>query len=155
MDNFPKFMKSAANRIATSSQSTQGVEGYVYDGMDGSQMAFWTCHDTAVSAPHVHDYDEYMVVVGLLHVGVRRTSRPDKDISSLKGFGMAARSWLAREPFTHSVGGGHRERSTWMLSLRESSAGKKVMQFLSEGRYVANVVDGKVTLYGGRADEGD
>ncbi len=25
------------------------------------------------------------------------------------------------------------------------------MQFLSEGRYVANVVDGKVTLYGGRA----
>jgi hypothetical protein len=28
--------------------------------------------------------------------------------------------------------------------------GKKVMQFLSEGRYVANVVDGKVTLYAGR-----
>ncbi len=27
-------------------------------------------------------------------------------------------------------------------------SGKKVMQFLSEGRYVANVVDGKVTLYG-------
>ena len=26
--------------------------------------------------------------------------------------------------------------------------GKKVMQFLSEGRYVANVVDGEVTLYG-------
>jgi hypothetical protein len=29
-------------------------------------------------------------------------------------------------------------------------SGKKVMQFLSEGRYVANVVDGKVTLYGAR-----
>lgn len=26
--------------------------------------------------------------------------------------------------------------------------GHKVMQFLSAGRYVANVVDGKVTLYG-------
>ena len=26
-------------------------------------------------------------------------------------------------------------------------AGTKVMQFLSEGRYVANVADGKVTLY--------
>jgi hypothetical protein len=25
---------------------------------------------------------------------------------------------------------------------------RKVMRFLSEGRYVANVVDGKVTLYG-------
>lgn len=27
---------------------------------------------------------------------------------------------------------------------------KRVIQFLSEGRYVANVVDGEVTLYGGR-----
>ena len=26
--------------------------------------------------------------------------------------------------------------------------GHKVMQFLSQGRYVANVVDGKVTFYG-------
>src|SRR5579863_1815456 len=32
-----------------------------------------------------------------------------------------------------------------------AQSGKKVMQFLSEGRYVANVVDGKVTLYGRRA----
>ena len=28
-----------------------------------------------------------------------------------------------------------------------AQSGKKVMQFLSEGRYVANVVDGKVTRY--------
>jgi len=61
--DFPKFMKSAANRIATGSQSTPGVEGYVYDGTDGALMAFWTCHQTAVSAPHVHDFDEYMLVV--------------------------------------------------------------------------------------------
>jgi len=27
-------------------------------------------------------------------------------------------------------------------------SGKKAMQFISEGRYVANVVDGKVTFYG-------
>jgi hypothetical protein len=31
-------------------------------------------------------------------------------------------------------------------------SGKKVMQFLSDGRYVANVVDGRVTLYGGQAE---
>ena len=30
-------------------------------------------------------------------------------------------------------------------------SGKQVMQFLSEGRYLANVADGKVTLYGIRA----
>jgi len=26
-------------------------------------MAFWTCSDTAESATHTHDYDEYMIVV--------------------------------------------------------------------------------------------
>jgi hypothetical protein len=38
-------------------------------------------------------------------------------------------------------------KSRWAQMAR---AGKKVMQFLSEGRYVANVVDGKVTIYGTR-----
>lgn len=36
-------------------------------------------------------------------------------------------------------------KSRWAHMAR---TGKKVMQFLSEGRYVANVVDGKVNLYG-------
>jgi len=38
-------------------------------------------------------------------------------------------------------------KSRWAQMAR---TGRKVMQFLSEGRYVANVVDGKVTLYGRR-----
>jgi quercetin dioxygenase-like cupin family protein len=63
MDDFPDFMKRPANKIATSSQATPGVEGYVFDGVDGSQMAFWICRETAQSAPHVHDFDEYMIVV--------------------------------------------------------------------------------------------
>jgi hypothetical protein len=63
MEDFPAFMKSAANRIASASQATPGVEGYVFDGADGSQIAFWTCREAAVSAPHVHDFDEYMLVV--------------------------------------------------------------------------------------------
>jgi hypothetical protein len=32
-------------------------------------------------------------------------------------------------------------------------SGKKVVQFLSEGRYMANVADGKVTLYGSRPEQ--
>jgi len=36
-------------------------------------------------------------------------------------------------------------KSQWAKLAR---GGKKVMQFLSDGRYVANVVDGKVTFYG-------
>jgi len=35
-------------------------------------------------------------------------------------------------------------KSRWAQMAR---AGKKVMQFLSEGRYVANVADGKVTIH--------
>jgi quercetin dioxygenase-like cupin family protein len=63
MQRFPDFMKNPANKIATTSQSTLGVEGYVFDGADGSQMAFWTCAETVESAPHVHDFDEYILVV--------------------------------------------------------------------------------------------
>jgi quercetin dioxygenase-like cupin family protein len=63
MDDFPEFMKHPANRIASSSEATPGVEGYVFEGADGSQLAFWTCRETAVSAAHTHDYDEYMTVV--------------------------------------------------------------------------------------------
>jgi hypothetical protein len=40
-------------------------------------------------------------------------------------------------------------KSRWAVLAR---SGKKVMQFLSQGRYVANVVDGKVVSYGRGAD---
>jgi len=40
-------------------------------------------------------------------------------------------------------------KSRWAQMAR---SGKKVMQFLSEGRYVANVMDGKVTFYGEPGD---
>jgi quercetin dioxygenase-like cupin family protein len=63
MHDFPEFMKHPANRIANSHQATPGVEGYVFDGADGSQMAFWTCRETASSAAHSHDFDEYMMAV--------------------------------------------------------------------------------------------
>ena len=42
-------------------------------------------------------------------------------------------------------------KSRWAQLAR---SGKKMMQFLSEGRYVANVVDGKVTLYGKGGTDG-
>ncbi len=40
-------------------------------------------------------------------------------------------------------------KSRWAQMAR---TGKKVMQFLMKGRYVANVVDGKVTIYGSGDD---
>jgi len=62
MDDFPEFMKSAENSISCASQS-RGVEGWVYDGIDGTQMAYWRCRIDGTSNEHVHDYDEYFVVV--------------------------------------------------------------------------------------------
>jgi hypothetical protein len=42
-------------------------------------------------------------------------------------------------------------KSRWAKMAR---SGKKVMQFLGGGRYVVNVVDGKVTLYKERTEAG-
>ena len=56
-------MKHQANRVASTDQATPGVEGYVFDGVEGSQMAFWTCVQDAVSSRHWHEFDEYMLVV--------------------------------------------------------------------------------------------
>jgi len=39
-------------------------------------------------------------------------------------------------------------------SAQTARSAKKVMQFLSEGRFAANVVDGKVALYAGRGAAG-
>src|SRR6478735_742074 len=63
MQPFPTFMKSAVNRIPASSQHTAGIEGYVFDGADGTQIAFWECSADAHTAEHVHEFDEYFIVV--------------------------------------------------------------------------------------------
>lgn len=63
MEDFPLFMKQALNRIDRKQQNTKDVEGYYFEGKDGSQMAFWTCRSDRVSEEHVHPFDEYMICV--------------------------------------------------------------------------------------------
>ncbi len=63
MSDFPAFMKNPINRIAAFSQHTPGIEGYVFDGADGSQVAFWHVERDAVTAEHVHAFDEWFLVV--------------------------------------------------------------------------------------------
>jgi quercetin dioxygenase-like cupin family protein len=60
---FPPFAKAPANRIAASAQFTDDIEGYVFDGADGSQVALWTAHADRVSTEHTHDFDEYVLVI--------------------------------------------------------------------------------------------
>ncbi len=89
MSDFPAFMKNPANRVKRSQQATPGVEGYVFDGVDGSQMAFWTCSETTQSAEHVHDYEEYVVCVDgcytLLIDGQRISLKPGQEYCIAKG----------------------------------------------------------------------
>ncbi|MHB1420861.1 MAG: cupin domain-containing protein [Bacillota bacterium] len=63
MIDFPEFMKNSKNRISSKEQNTKDIEGYFYDGADGSQMAFWTCYADRISNKHSHEFDEYMVCV--------------------------------------------------------------------------------------------
>ena len=63
MKDFPEFMKNPKNKIKQSSQYTKDIEGYVFDGKDGSQIAYWTCYENRGSMEHAHDYDEYLVCV--------------------------------------------------------------------------------------------
>ena len=63
MPDFPAFIRSPRNRIALSSQYTDDIEGYVFDGADGSQVCLWTCKADRVSQDHAHDFDEYVLVI--------------------------------------------------------------------------------------------
>ncbi|MFC1884533.1 cupin domain-containing protein [Thermodesulfobacteriota bacterium] len=62
MKDFPEFMKTNENSIDPESQSA-GISGWVYDGIDGTQMAYWVCERDGLSQEHVHDFDEYFTVV--------------------------------------------------------------------------------------------
>ncbi|MEA4972153.1 hypothetical protein SDC9_88861 [bioreactor metagenome] len=63
MKDFPEFMKNEKNHIGSSQQNTEDIDGYFYEGDDGSQMAFWTCYSNRTSNEHMHEFDEYMVCV--------------------------------------------------------------------------------------------
>ena len=63
MNDFPEFMKNPINKIASESQYTNDIEGYVFDGADGSQACFWKCFQDRASTTHCHEFDEYMLVV--------------------------------------------------------------------------------------------
>ncbi|HTY81285.1 MAG TPA: cupin domain-containing protein [Dehalococcoidales bacterium] len=80
MKSFPDFMKKPANKIAEESLYTKGIEGYVWDGTDGSQVAIFISPERGQSAIHTHTYDEYMLVVEgryvLIIEGKRISLRP-------------------------------------------------------------------------------
>jgi hypothetical protein len=78
-----------------------------------------------------------VVVLGAERYPIQRTAKRKLRQADFKFDGREIRG-LEQNPDT---------KSRWAAMAR---AGKKVMQFLVEGKYVANVVDGKVNLYSRR-----
>ena len=62
MDDFPEFMRNPANAI-DSEQQNPGNVGYLYDGIDGTQIGIWTSTRDVEATSHAHEFDEYVVVV--------------------------------------------------------------------------------------------
>ena len=115
MKDFTEFMNNPTNRIASQTQFTSGIEGYVYDGIDGSQMAFWTNPNGGKSVEHTHECDEYIVVVqGKYSIIIERKRIPIKvgeEYLIMKGILHGGES----EPGTstnHAFGGKRAERES-------------------------------------------
>jgi quercetin dioxygenase-like cupin family protein len=108
-------MKDPANAISASSQSN-GVEGYVFDGADGSQMAFWECGSDLTSAEHVHDYDEYFIVAQGLYTllidGKRIPVAAGQEYHIPKGVPHAGEA-AAGTRTIHAFGGLRAKRKDW------------------------------------------
>ncbi len=64
MDGFPAFMRNPLNRVDPKQQySGPELEGYIFDGIDGSQVIPWYHPMAGEYDFHTHDFDEYFVVV--------------------------------------------------------------------------------------------
>jgi quercetin dioxygenase-like cupin family protein len=63
MDDFPKFMKNPKNAIHAGSHYVAGLEGFVFDGAEGSQLILWSGREAGTAEEHSHPYDEYIVTV--------------------------------------------------------------------------------------------
>ncbi len=63
MKNVPEFIRIPLNRVDSEYVHTNGVEGYLFGGKDGSRAVLWTCTKNELSEEHVHEFDEYMIVI--------------------------------------------------------------------------------------------
>lgn len=63
MKDFPIFMKNELNHIPSHQQNTKDIDGYWFEGRDGSQICFWTYFSDRESKENVHEFDEYVLCV--------------------------------------------------------------------------------------------
>lgn len=62
MKTFPKFMTHPRNAVR-GAHAGSGLQGFLFEGADGTQMVIWQCRRGGMSPLHTHPYDEYAIVV--------------------------------------------------------------------------------------------
>jgi hypothetical protein len=117
--------------ISTGAQRSGEICGFLFRSRHPIGM---TLEEALISVWRQVFEDATTVTLNEVSYPVRRTSRSKLREVDFK-FGDTALRGVEQNPST---------QSRWAKLARE---GKKVMQFLENGRYVAGVVDGKVTLY--------
>ena len=119
MSEFPPFVKNPANRIASTSQYTADIEGYVFDGAEGSQVALWSAHADRVSQEHVHDFEEYVLVIeghAVLVLGDQRIElRAGQEFVIPRGTRQSMEVWAGTRTM-HVFGGRRARRESESLS---------------------------------------
>jgi quercetin dioxygenase-like cupin family protein len=62
MKVFPEFMRNPADAIPQAFR-IYGIEGWLFKGSNGSNLALWQCPKSLTTEEHAHDFDEYTLVV--------------------------------------------------------------------------------------------
>jgi mannose-6-phosphate isomerase-like protein (cupin superfamily) len=110
-------MRHPANLIRARDQRTPGIVGYIFDGADGSQIAFWTHTGPAVQEPGLdsHDFDEWLVVVQgeyeLEVEGQRTLMRAGDEAFIPRGSSHAGRYSTGVTRTIHAFGGHRADRA--------------------------------------------
>jgi hypothetical protein len=134
LNTLKNLKRASAPRIQpTTSNTTFSVSSFQAEPRSIVDLSFDETLITVWRQALVDDAKE--IVLGTEKYTVRRTpQRKLREVDFV--FAVKEIRGLEQNPET---------KSQWATMARD---GKKVMQFHSEGRYVANVVEGKVTFYG-------
>ncbi|WNG17838.1 SRPBCC domain-containing protein [Cystobacter fuscus] len=114
LGSFPAFMTGPANRVAEASLRQPGVEAYVFNGADGTQLTLCHARRDADTGEHWHDFDEYLTVLEGRYVlsinGMEIELGPGQEFVVPRGARISGR-FTAGTRTLHAFGGRGLERA--------------------------------------------
>ena len=67
MKHFPEFVHNGKNAVA---DAPEGMEGFLFDGVDGAQVVLWENTPGGAVKLHKHDFWEYCYVIEGTYDGI-------------------------------------------------------------------------------------